>query len=387
MLDRPKLIEAFSSISSKLFLDRSQEVSFAKGVWNKISQDLFFQNKVTCSQSSFLIPGWKGNLSGSFTVSSGFKDYSVVAVDGSQVYPDRNMPGSGCFLINLGVAYLNYGEELENVLDRKAAFFSEPYLFLMEDLTIKDSAAFSQRDFVDLKREEFELKIALEKASEFKTTICLFDGSLIFWHLEGKGKEIKKLFLDMYLSYLNQFYERKILIAGYISYPKSRELVNLIKLGLCRFSTADCIQCHKEYDTFPCKKVDHIVDMSVAKFFLRSGERTTLFWSNSKIVQDYPSYLRPYFFYLDVGAEVARVEIPAWIAENDLYVDKVCKVILDQATKGRGYPVCLAEAHEHAVVKGVDRDFFYHLVCKESLEAKRRIVVSQKSIKKKGLGI
>ena len=30
------------------------------------------------------------------------EDYSVLAVDGSQIYPDRNMPGSSCFLINIG---------------------------------------------------------------------------------------------------------------------------------------------------------------------------------------------------------------------------------------------------------------------------------------------
>jgi hypothetical protein len=62
-------------------------------------------------------------------------------------------------------------------------------------------------------------------------------------------------------------------------------------------------------------------------------------------------------------------------------------VILDQSIKGRGYPVCLAEAHEQAVVKGPDRDFFYHVLQKVGIEQKQHYVVSQKSLKKRGIGI
>lgn len=57
--------------------------------------------------------------------------------------------------------------------------------------------------------------------------------------------------------------------------------------------------------------------------------------------------------------------------------------MLDQACKGNGYPVAIAEAHEQAVVKGPDRDFFYLLINKLAYDEKKRMSLSQKSMKKR----
>jgi hypothetical protein len=93
------------------------------------------------------------------------------------------------------------------------------------------------------------------------------------------------------------------------------------------------------------------------------------------------------FFYLNLGKEIVRIEVPAWVADNSDYLDTVCKVTIDQALKGNGYPVALAEAHEQAVIKGDDRDFFFHIICKIGIEHNKRVVMSQKNIKKRGMGI
>jgi hypothetical protein len=55
--------------------------------------------------------------------------------------------------------------------------------------------------------------------------------------------------------------------------------------------------------------------------------------------------------------------------------------------KGYGYPVVVAEAHEQAVVKGADREFFYHLITKFGIEQRRRTVTSQKSSKKRVVAV
>lgn len=79
--------------------------------------------------------------------------------------------------------------------------------------------------------------------------------------------------------------------------------------------------------------------------------------------------------------------MPAWIARDEQRVDMIARIVIDQSNKGRGYPVALAEAHEQAVVKGPDREFFYHLICKLGMEQRQRVRVSQKSLKKRGIGI
>ena len=207
--------------------------------------------------------------------------------------------------------------------------------------------------------------------------LLLFDGSLIFWHLEAKDSNIRDTFLPQYLIVLEHLYQAKTLVAAYISLPKSKELVNLLRLSLSDFSPS-------EPDN---NQLANLVDAHVASFFLEPGQRTTIFKNQAHISLLYPDHLSPHFFYMDVGDEVIRVELPAWITEDLELVEKVASIVLDQAIKGRGYPVCLAEAHEQAVVKGPDREFFYHVITKIGIEQKRRLSLSQKSIKKRRIGI
>lgn len=432
MLDRAKLAKQINQFADKIFPDFLQSSNIAQKKWQQICNDQYFLQKVEAAQSSFLVPGWQGNLSDVFQIKNNLREYSVLAVDGSQIYPDRNFSGASCFLINSGGCFLKYGQK------SIAKFFNKPKLFLPDDL--KDERFAFSRDLIDLKREEIEFKTLLDKFLFYKKefnlkndeSVCLVDGTIIFWPLEGKPPEVKKYFLERYLYYLNQFYKNNILIAGFISFPKSRELVNLIKIGLCRFDLVDCIKCHKEFDDFPCKMVDNLIDTKIVRMIFKSFEtpafvphkdgthfgssgrtgmedclenqyplipsvlrsfqrsrmyRGTIFYSNSKIVQSYPDHLKPCFFYLDVGAEIVRIEVPVYVALDEKKIDFICKVAIDQSLKGNGYPVSLAESHEQAVVKNADREFFYHLIYKLGIEQNRRFFMSQKSIKKRGIGI
>ncbi len=393
MLDRNKLVYLLDQISSQLFSNKeTDQNALAGAIWQSIAKDPAFADRVTDSESSFLLPRWQGNLSDVFEAPVPLAEYTVLGVDGSQVYPERHLAGVGCFVVNTGGCLLRYGAT------SSVEFFSAPQVFTPEKLT-EDFGHFST-DMVDLKREACEFETAFDKSiqilSQWPTIVSvgqrrpfvfLFDGSLIFWHLEGKPQDVRDAFLRVYLDYLQKFYDKAIVMAGYISMPKSRELVNLTRIGLCRFDKANCIPCHSAFTDFPCKAVDQVLDTQLCKMFLPKFGRTTIFYSTSNIVEHYPQHLKPAFFYLDVGSEVVRIEIPAWVANDPSAIDLVCAVALDQANKGRGYPVALAESHEQAVIRGADRDFFYHVMSKRSLEHQRRIVMSPKSIKKKGIGI
>ena len=95
------------------------------------------------------------------------------------------------------------------------------------------------------------------------------------------------------------------------------------------------------------------------------GERSGLFGSGARINEDYGDHCIS-FFYLNVGDEVVRIEVPKYVAANEELLNLVHNCAFDQALKGRGYPVCLSEAHEQAVVRAADREAFYgwlHAVC------------------------
>lgn len=69
------------------------------------------------------------------------------------------------------------------------------------------------------------------------------------------------------------------------------------------------------------------------------------------------------FFYFKSGAgDVARLEFPVWVAQNAEWLDRLHAVVLAQIERGNGYPVALMEAHEHAVVRGSERELFYQLL-------------------------
>lgn len=368
MLDHAKVLQALDAVKDELFIDSSQEISVARQSFERIAQDPAFQEKAAAVDAPWVIPSWQGAIDRTFSVQPLTSPYRVLSVDGSQVYPDRHQ-GTACYLINVGSMYLAYG-----IPGLSCMHTAQPYVFAgRKDDELEDNPM----DVVNAKRQEFELQTGYDLCERFFTSpmqqAFLFDGSLIFWHLASKGS-LKDFYMSRYLGLLYQFYHKRIVHGGYISLSKGKDLVNLIRIELCNFAVQNCT-AHKI--------MDHITDTVIAGFFLKPFERTTVFKSNVPICAEYPDILMPYFFYLHVGNEIARIEIPAWIAQSEEHTDMLARIMLDQALKGAGYPVAIAEAHEQAVVKGPDREFFYLLINKLAYDQKKHMALSQKSFKKR----
>lgn len=374
MLNRSRLLRELQLISGQLFTDLSGEFSVARASWERIISDATFLYKIKGLQTSTPLPTWDNKIDECFLANKPIEAYEVIAIDGSQIYPDRHQ-GTSCFLINIGTVILRYG-----IPDKSVELDSVPYVFLGdEDKNIEHVSA----DYINLRREEFEFEAGLALAQQLQNShtspsLLLLDGSIIFWYLEGKDPELRNQFLTRYFSALYNMYEKQIINASYISLPRSKELVNLLKVELSNGN----LDKTESYES-----ISHILDVHIANLYLQPGERTTLFKHNSKITSFYPKELQPYFYYLHTGFEIARIEVPAWIAHNESTIETISRIIYDQSTKGRGYPIALAEAHEQAVVKGPDREFFYHLITKLGMNVKHRPKISHKMMKKRSLGI
>lgn len=375
MLDRTKVLRELQAVSDKLFLDFSHEQEIAFKAWRELSQDSLFQQKCKGASLPWTVPTWNGDVNKSFNVQSIDTPYQVLSVDGSQIYPDKHQ-GISCFLLNIGTVVLRYG-----VGPGTTRLSSEPFIFVEQSF---DTEIGSTVDIVNCKREEFELEKGLEQClvlrQEFPDLplVFLFDGSLIFWHLEGKDPLLKNYFLKKYEQLLEGFYKNDITIAGYISLPKSKELVNLIRAQVCQFSASNT----QELD-----KVKHISDGTVARFFLDVQTRSIVFENHASVSETHPMHIKPHFFYYHTGSEIARIEVPAYVTHNAKRIDLLTSLIANQVHKGSGYPVAIAEAHEQAVVKGADREFFYQAIGKVGIEQKRRLIPSQKSAKKRRMNV
>lgn len=375
MLDRLKLIIELQQVADKLFVDETPSYHLAQNVWQSICKDSTFLYKARqVNDAPWPIPLWSGNLGDIISVTPLTMPYVALSVDGSQIYPDRHNVLS-CCLINTGSVVLPY-----NIENKRVQLFSSPTVFAGVD---EDQHTFTT-DGVNCKRQELELRAGLDLAKNIKKeypeapSILFFDGSLIFWHLSSKETGVRDAFLHAYLALLDELYHEKIIVCWYISMPKSKELMSLVRLYLCNFDV-------RQKELYA--SVDAVVDSGIMYSVLQPCTRSIVFSNHSSISAYYPSHLRPFFFYLHTGNEIGRVEIPAWIAQDAQLVDYVAQAVIDQCIKGGGYPVALAEAHEQAVVKGPDREFFYHFLQKMGMERNHTQSISRKSLKKRGIGI
>jgi hypothetical protein len=382
MLDRSALSAQLNRLGPTLFSAADPDGPPLTETWQQIAADQTFVDRAHEAESSFLIPTWQGNLADIFPVTKPTESYTVLGVDGSQIYPDRHRGNIDYCVINVGGISIAYDEM------NPVAVFSQPELISTQQPNEHGDLERMTPEFVDFLREARELECAAERALELKknssrTPFVLIDGSIIFWQLEGSSPYHQKMFLDRYMAALDRLHAAQIPYAGYISFPRSKELVNLIKLGRCRFKVANCIPCHSAYTTFPCRTADSFTDTQLLAPLLPQAHRTIIFGSSSHIINHYPAHQKPHFVYLNVGAEIARIEIPAWLASQADLCDALLGVMLDQADKGNGYPIILAEAHEQAVIKAADKEFFYQTIQAIGLQAQLELTASQKSIKKR----
>jgi hypothetical protein len=374
MLHKAKLLQELEAVSTQLFLDLSPHIKIAYQTWQQMVADSELPSKIAACQMPWPLPLWQGKLDATFTCKPYEKPYQLLSVDGSQVYPDKHQ-GTSCFLINIGTVELQYGTGKKGIVLQ-----STPRVFtdLSQELAIEQA---SSADLVNAKREELELQTGFEYAVQLQQSafplLFLFDGSLIFWHLASKEQQLKQHFLNKYMKILQECADNKVWIAGYISLPKSKDLIALARTVLCNFNSTS-----KAYEV-----IEGLTDTALTNFFLKVGQRTTVFKSQSPIVQSYPAEVAPYFFYFNVGAETIRVEVPYYLAKDEEALSGMCGLILDQVQKGRGFPVSLAEAHEQAVIKGPDREFFYHLIEKLGIAQHKSLILSQKSKKKRSVVI
>lgn len=313
--------------------------------------------------------------------------HSVLAVDGSQVAPDRHETAF-CYLLNVGLIALHYGGE------ERASLAAEPSLHFSDQELYEEFQGESQP--ISPRRiatRRFQAECAalgrlIEEAGQRESpAIALMDGTLILWNLEADDKSVRARVLSDFERLLDSARQRNVPVVGYISRPGSRDVINVLRAFLCGFNEAACgLKCSAGgplRSASPCGGLQDITDAVLFDRLLLPGERSGVFESQSRILGQMHEANRIRFFYLQTGREIGRVEIPAWVAEDATLLERVHAVVHDQIIKGNGYPRALTEAHERAVIRGPERSAFFQIL--ENGMARRRIpiAVTRKAISKR----
>jgi hypothetical protein len=302
--------------------------------------------------------------------------WQAIGADGSQVYPDRHGAAQFC-LVNVGSLRLTHGSGEAPVASSRPRL-----LFRQEELTTSQGEAIDA-GLVNGMRDVAEMAELADLAERFpaEPTLALLDNGLLLWlalqEFEHRSPEVEAL-LRGYLDELSRLRQTLAALAGIIDRPRGTNLLRLVEL--CMLPPE---QVNPE--TARLRRFPNLVDRDLLETLLPPGHRSALF----KVVSPLNAAFElkghgVHFFYLNTGyaGQIARVEVPAWVAEDADRLSRVHAGILEEC-RLTGIPYVLVRAHELAVVTQHDRSALESLIAGALLRQGIEPRISQKSTTKR----
>jgi NurA domain len=298
--------------------------------------------------------------------------YTALATDGAEIDPDRHGGSGDFFLINIGRVVIPYGQPDRAVELRSttALGFTDDDLFIVDPRDPRRQVPMRDRHLDALRTvEELKALADLSEQEHSAPAVALVDGTLLFSVLEERPRDfLRARFYSEYVQQLERMRRAGVAVAAYASRSRGVDLVNLFR-AVCGGTPLVCDVCH---GASSCS-LRALNDAEILGPSLVSGDRSGLFRVRSNVHDPYFGPHRVYFFLLHAEHEIARVEIPEWVATNQDLLNNVHAVLVDQLKKGFGYPAVLARADDRAFIGLADRHVLDTLVRQEL--AKRGVLV------------
>ncbi len=299
-------------------------------------------------------------------------EMTVLAADGSQITPDRHAEVNFA-VINVGAIQLRRGssEPPETTITSQLLYDEQLY---STTGTITDARLALMRD---LNERTMLAKLAEEAPPP---VVTFTDGPMELWGGKSGDSAERADFqesLKHYLEALTQLHDLSVITAGYVDKPSANLVVRTLEVAMTPQTELLEIK-----NLHPLRGV---TDIALYRDILESGERSPVFALQSQSAKSYKGPLALHFFYLNVGQPgrpyLARVEIPAWVAENPESLDVLHAALIDQCrVMGvRPYPYLLHRAHETAVVKLQEKEQVALMIAQELRE--RGLTVGERSSK------
>lgn len=326
----------------------------------------------------------RGSPSGTVTPPATPVDFSVVGCDASSIPPDRHS-SVRYYVLNVGYALLTYGRRPSAVLDAQGQLcFQDQDLYVFpdkRDVPIEGVLLGAQMEVETLRVAQNVIE------NGARPVLVLRDGPLILWTLQSESKEVQRTLLRDFFGAMDRLREARVPLAGYISYTNSRDLANSLRIWLCPTQPNECEHCQSKKRDL-CMALAKMHDRELLGF-LGEGERSELFGSSSQILEEYGNH-RIDFFYLNVGGEIVRVEVPQWVGSDAALLEFVHAAINDQCQRSScfpPYPPALLEAHEQAVITARERRLVEEIIDRALGQQGQRLIHSAKDDSKRRRGV
>jgi hypothetical protein len=306
--------------------------------------------------------------------------YTALATDGAEIDPDRHGGSGEFYLINVGRVRIPYGQPDREVELRSVSSlgYTDEHLFIVDPRDPRRQVPMRDRHLDALRTVE-ELRALAEIAERERLdgdapAVALVDGTLLFSVLEERPRDfLRTRFYTDFVHQLERLRRAKVPVAAYASRSRGIDLIHLFR-AVCGSTPLVCSICTGAH---ACA-MRGLNDAQLLGRWLDRWERSGLFRVRSNVHDPFYGGHRVYFFLVNTGDEIARVEVPEWVATDKQMVERVHAVLVDQCTKGFGYPAVLARADDRAVISLGDRDVLDTLV---QQELARQGVVARPSAK------
>lgn len=279
---------------------------------------------------------------------------TIIAADGSQVYPTDQTP-LPYYLLNTGLFVYHHGA------DRTPEQITLPRLFFHPDHVRDAGGRVVSHRTIDAQRTVSEMhelaRTAWELRGEARPLLALYDNHLLFWVTSDVSDHLE--LTRGYHAALVHLHDAGATLAGYVDNPmRSRVVIRLLHLlGIPEEDLP-----HADMSVSP--ELEGLKDIHLFDVVLEPGERSALMVQNSPRNLQYKKRGESYeiaFFYLKVSSgyrdSMVRVDIPMWVARDKQKVDELHALLVAQCQmQGRNpYPYALTRADELAYVSSKDK--------------------------------
>jgi len=269
----------------------------------------------------------------------------VIAVDGSQINPDRHAAVQFC-VVNVGAVTLRTHSGQAPQVETLTR------LYYGDDL-YKTGGGMKSEDSVALDRDLWEREKLDELSGRHEgLVVTMTDGPLELWGAKGEDKKAYEAFVERYRGTLSRLAGRGVVTAGYVERPTANLVCRLLEIA----GAAEADLAHLS-DYHPLRGVTDLWLYGETRApLLPPGHRSAVFGLQSSSDKYYTGQLSLHFFYLNVGSEghpwPVRVEVPRWVVDDRRLLDALHAVLMDQCRilSLKPYPYLLHRAHETAVV-------------------------------------
>jgi hypothetical protein len=287
---------------------------------------------------------WKNRHDAIEWVDSVLSGVAVGAVDGSQIYSDKN------YEIQLAVIqtsqilnrHTNDSDYKENI---------EADIITPDEFESASVYSFGS-EYVDARRFALECHSIMQLMKEHDKPCIMLDGALILSHINVLNRNIREIYVRAINKLLEASEKACAPVIGFIDTTMPRDITLMMHFlfGLKKGKLSDT----------------HLFS------YLLWGERTAAFLCDRddrrgdearSVLDNYGKFRdKIAFFYMRVSNGLpARVEFPAWMYEEGM-VDKIADIIRAECVIRGNYPDILMRAHEAAVIRISEHDLFYGML-------------------------